>query len=117
MKSPLPTLIGALLLASSSHAGMVVQQNNLEQGVFYNNQVAAAAMLSLGSGKFCIVSTVGKPHLLPQALEAAEEEDLASNQQAQETVNSMMAEYPACTQIEEARIERLATNMDEQVIE
>ena len=108
-----------VLLVSSSHAGMVMQQDNFDmaQGGFNTPPAAFAAVLNLGNGEFCIMSTVSKPHLLPRTLEAAEEDDLNSNKQMQEAFNSTMSQYPLCTTKEQQeRVERLAANSDEQQV-
>ena len=118
MKSLTTLTLVMALLTSNSYAGMTRQQNNLDigRGEFDATPTAFAAALNLGNGEFCIVSTVGKPHLLPQTLEAAEEDDLNSNKQMQEALNSVMSQYPLCTRGQKARIERLAAKTDEQQV-
>ena len=119
VKSLLIVLIGTLLLASSSHAGSVVQQD-WEQPVLMMppaTPLAFAAALNLGGGQFCTISTVSAPHLLPSSIKAAEEEDLHSDthKQARAASNAMMSQFPMCTQKQEAAIERWAVNVDRQI--
>ena len=118
MKSLTVSTLIMVLLSASGHAGIVRQQDHLDMTWerFDITPIAFAAALNLGSGKFCIVSTVDRPHLLPQSLDAAEAEDLNSSKQTQEMVNSMMSQYPVCTQKQEEKVERLAANIDKQQV-
>ena len=102
-------ILGTTLFASNSYSEVLRQRNNLP--------TVLAATLHLGGGNFCMINTVEKPYLLPPSLAAVEVGDLNFDtvKKAQEMINSMMSQYPLCTQAQEQMLERFSMDAEQTV--